>query len=105
MEEYNSRQFVDGNNIVIRHNPETYNQQFQKLNFGSWIQFLIDTRSNTHREPVDDRNPEFTKAWVAEDIVREIYLQSIFDALINLSDYKKRRTWDPYYTHGVDNIV
>ena len=105
LEEYNNRRYLAPNGMVINHNLQTYYVKFEKLNFGSWIQFLIDTRSNTHREPVDDRNPEFTKAWVAEDIVREIYLQSIFDALINLSDYKKRRTWDPYYTHGVDNIV
>ena len=105
LEEYNNKRFIAPNGMQIRHTPETYDQNFAKLNFGSWIQFLIDTRSNTHRGPFNDEDPSFTKAWVAEDIVREIYLQSIFDALINLSDYKKRKTWDDYYTHAVDNIV
>ena len=105
LEEYNSRPFVAPDGRAIQYNTETYDRNFAKLNFRSWIRFLIDTRSNTHRESFNDEDPMFTKAWVAEDIVREIYLQSIFDALINLSDYKKRRTWDNYYKHGVDDIV
>ena len=62
----------------------------QEISLDDWITNLITKRKNSHK--IDDSEEgkiQFNEAWEAENIIREIYLQSIFDALINITDLNK----------------
>lgn len=105
----------DAENNTLTNFPATekiYNKymsalpQARRVEKDIWITNLINKRKEAYTtEDTATGKRKFKEAWEAENVVREIYLQSIFDALIDITDFNNRSSWVNVEKNELDEVV